>query len=399
MAEKVAVVGIQREEGWLYFLRGSEVWRAPNISGTGLASTSQAEKLASLNFIRDTGYLYYIDSAGDVSRAKRATGSERAKKTRRRRQAVVQKPVVLPVTRHATDSRTLVKGRHLDAYKLEHRLGKGHSAEVWKASVVREIPGIDLKPGQVVAIKIYTSALLQGFQPIRLHREFTVASEVQHPNLARVFDLMISPSRPFHTFMVMEYAEGVTLKEFITAKGHLKAIEAAHLGVQLFSALSEIHSYGAIHRDVKAANIMVSKDVNGLRVKLVDLGIVAVSSDGDLTGQSVFLGSKHSAPFEQLTGAEIDYRADIYGAGSVLYHCLTGRAMYDGTGPEGAIVKQMLSSPARLPIRKDSPASERRLVEFINDCIQIDPLNRPESAELCATSIRSIGEKFRVPRR
>ncbi len=287
--------------------------------------------------------------------------------------------------------RSLRAGMQIDAYKLVKRKGRSQSAEVWQAKVVSPINGVELKLDDIVAIKFYGNSLMQGFQPLRIHREFAVASDVVHENIAKVYDLLISPSRPFYTFMVMEFIDGPTLKEFIKHKRKIAMPDVLLIGFQLFSALAELHSMGAIHRDVKAANIMVSQDKPVITIKLVDLGIVAILSEANLTQGSMFLGSKHSAPLEQLTGIESDERADIYGAGSVLYHCIRGVPMYNDVGPEGAIVKKMLEAPERLQIKemKLSPV-EIELYEFVNQCISVKVEDRPSTVEECIINIARL---------
>lgn len=292
--------------------------------------------------------------------------------------------------------RSLRRGMKLDAYELETRLGRGHSAEVWKARVTKSIGGVDLSPGMTVAIKVYSPSLLQGVQPLRIQREFNVAADLVHENLARVYDLVLSPSRPFHTFMVMEYVEGPSLKALIQQRGRLSTQDVLTIAQQLFSALVELHSVGAVHRDVKAANIMLTAhDQPSPVIKLVDLGIVTLETDDRFTAASMFLGSKHSAPLEQLTGGELDERTDIYGAGTVLYHCLLGRAMYQDIGPEGAIVRTMLSKPEHLLLdAREQTRYELHLSEFINTCISVEARDRPRTALDCVNSIRELATDF-----
>ena len=301
-------------------------------------------------------------------------------------------------TPNATWNRSLRSGMRLDAYELDRRLGRGYSAEVWKARLLDHIDGIELAPGAVVAIKVYSSSLLQGFQPLRIQREFSVAASLVHGNLARVYDLVLSPSRPFHTFMVMEYVDGPTLKSFIEQRRSLELWQVLTIGEQLFSALVELHSMGDVHRDVKAANIMIAQHSStALDIKLVDLGIVSVATDDKFTAASMFLGSKHSAPLEQLTGGEVDERTDIYGAGSVLYHCLRGVPLYQGAGPEGAIVRKMLSAPERMPLDSSAPGSvEQQLAEFVNHCLAVEPRDRPLSALECFRALQKMKANVRA---
>jgi hypothetical protein len=87
MAEKVAKVGVKREPGFLYFLRGSDVWKTPMKRAGGPSAAGKAEKVAAGNFARAEGYLYFLDSAGDVSRAKRAVGGQKRKKAPKKAKA------------------------------------------------------------------------------------------------------------------------------------------------------------------------------------------------------------------------------------------------------------------------------------------------------------------------
>jgi hypothetical protein len=284
----------------------------------------------------------------------------------------------------------------IDSYRLLRRLGRGMSAEVWRARVERVPAGLELKEGQEVAVKIYSRAILSGFQALRIQREFGIASQLNHPNLARVYDVLVSPSRPFHTFLVMEYLEGKTLKDYISPLRAMPVKQIFRIGSQLFSALRELHSVNAVHRDVKAANIMVTNpDAEDVTVKLLDFGIVSVQDEDSLTMGSIFVGSKHSAPLEQLTGEPLDHRADIYAAGTVLFHCYSGRPIYRQVGPEGAIVRRMLQRPETLDVRSGSAGSqEERLISFINRCIAVDKVDRPESAHECVSELDRLGKAF-----
>lgn len=280
----------------------------------------------------------------------------------------------------------LSEGLRLDAYELVRRLGGGASSEVWLARAIETREGVPLEVGDEVALKVYTGFLTHPTQSIRIQREFLIASRFDHDHLATVFDLCISPSRTHGTFMAMEYIAGETLKDLIARRGALKRRLARRIGMQLFRALVEVHSHNAIHRDVKAANIMVQGEADELDIKLVDLGIVFIESDHQLTAHSMFLGSKHSSSPEQLRGDPLDVRADVYGAGSVLFHCLKGRPMYDGAGTEAAIGMRMLTAPEQL----DNPSNDR-LIAFVNRCIAVNKEDRPSSADECVRLLQQAG--------
>ncbi len=272
----------------------------------------------------------------------------------------------------------------VDHYRLVRRLGRGYSAEVWLCEVSGAIPGVALEKGDQVAVKFYELPQISGIESLRIQREFGIAVEADHENLARVYDVMLSTSRPNHTFMAMEYVPGPTLKAYIQQEGPLAFEACVGIGRQLFAALEELHSLGAIHRDVKAANILCQDPTptHIPKIKLVDLGIVYIAAEQGLTQASSFLGSKHSAPFEQLVGDHLDERADIYGVGSVLFSCLMGRELYAGAGPEGAIVRQMLQAPEALE-KGMGRKQEFRFIEFVNACISVDKKLRPKTASDC----------------
>ena len=213
---------------------------------------------------------------------------------------------------------------------------------------------------------------------VRVQREFQVATSIDHPNLVKVYDLVLSPSRPLHNFLVMELVRGRTLKSVIPSHG-MDVKRIVPIAQQIFSALSALHVQDALHRDVKAANIMLTLDGNQEIAKLCDLGIVSVIGDPSLTGTSVFMGSKHSAPFEQMVGEELDPRTDVYAAGSVMYHCYSGRPMYFRAGPEGAIVREMLRRPEQLTPRT-TDLFDLEFVKIVNQCISVEPANRPATA-------------------
>ena len=276
----------------------------------------------------------------------------------------------------------LMPGLQVDHYRLIRRLGAGYSGEVWQAEVVSPPPGVAVVPGQVVAMKQYfPSVLTRSSDSLRIQREFRVASELRHENLVSVFDLVLSPSRTFGSFLVMEYVAGESLKSRIPAQG-FDGQRCLTIGRQLGAALAELHSYGALHRDIKPANIIVLPGEN-LTIKLLDLGIVSLIGEQGLTEASVFLGSKHTSAPEQLFGDEIDERADVYAFGATLYQCYRGKPLYDDEGPVTAVVRAMLANPRSCHAKPEASAEEQRFVQFLDRCLALDPALRPASARQC----------------
>jgi serine/threonine protein kinase len=273
-------------------------------------------------------------------------------------------------------------GLQVDHYRLMRRLGTGYSGEVWQAEVVSVPPGVALVPGQIVAMKQYfPSVLSRSSDSLRIQREFRVASELRHENLVSVYDLVLSPSRTFGSFLVMEYVAGESLKSRIPAQG-FDWQRCVVLGRQLCAALVELHKYGALHRDIKPANIIVLPG-DHLSLKLLDLGIVSLIGEHGLTEASVFLGSKHTSAPEQLFGDEIDERADLYAFGATLYQCYRGKPLYDEDVPVTAVVRAMLENPRSCEPKPGASEDELRLVELMDNCLARDPALRPASAQQC----------------
>jgi hypothetical protein len=281
-------------------------------------------------------------------------------------------------------------GLLVDHYRLIRRLGAGYSGEVWQAEVISPPPGVALVPGQVVAMKQYFPFVLsRSSDSLRIQREFRVASELRHENLVSVYDLVLSPSRTFGSFLAMEYVAGESLKSRIPALGFDWQC-CVTIGRQLCAALAELHSYGALHRDIKPANIIVLPGEK-LSIKLLDLGIVSLIGEHGLTEASVFLGSKHTSAPEQLFGDEIDERADIYAVGATLYQCYRGKPLYDEEGPVTAVVRAMLEHPRSCEPKEGASAEEQRFVRLLDACLAPDPAQRPASARDCLDQLEQLG--------
>jgi len=218
-------------------------------------------------------------------------------------------------------TRGLLAGR----YRMVRTIGVGGQASVHRAVHAH----LDLP----VAIKVFH---LDGYSPLdaqaagqRFLREARMAARARHRNVLAVHDTGQTPDGS--PFLVMELIEGEDLAVRIS-RGPLGIAAVIDLGRQLFAALAAINAAGVLHRDVKPANVMQHAEPDGqMLVKLVDFGIARERLSADrLTSVGAVVGTPHYMAPEQLRREDLDARADLYAACTVLYEAATGQPPFDG---------------------------------------------------------------------
>src|ERR1051326_2431789 len=196
--------------------------------------------------------------------------------------------------------------------RIVGRLGRGGMGEVYRAD--------DLKLGQPVALKFLPEAVDRD--PARLtqlHTEVRMARQVSHPNVCRVYDVGEFDG---HTFLSMEYVDGEDLASLLRRIGRFQEERAIELARQICAGLAAAHDRGVVHRDLKPANIMLD---GGGRIRITDFGLAGATGEVLRSGTPAYM-----AP-EQLTGAEVTPRSDIYALGLVLYELFTGKRALEAT--------------------------------------------------------------------
>lgn len=212
--------------------------------------------------------------------------------------------------------------------------------------------------GDEVAIKIIRGDQAGPVARERFMRESRACARLRHPNIVSIFDFDIDPQG--NPFLVMELLSGPSLKEEIQARGRLELDDLRRIMPSICDALELAHASGIVHRDLKPANIVAHQFAHGERVyKIVDFGVANIresTEDTRLTGAYQFVGTLTYASPEQLTGAAVDARSDLYSLGAVIFEMLTGQVPFAGEDPL-ALVTQHLSVPVRLPsaVRPDLP--------------------------------------------
>src|SRR5258705_214088 len=194
-------------------------------------------------------------------------------------------------------------------------------------------------------------------------------------------------------FFVMPYVEGSTLRDLLVGK-KLSLNNTLALVSQVAGGLAHGHQQGIVHRDVKPENILVDQGPNGLRARLSDFGIALTKADERLTHTGALVGTPHYISPEQVSGAPVDGRADVYALGVVLYECLIGQPPF--VGPLPSVLYRIVHETPKRP-REIGCIVDGQLEALVMACMAKEPALRPQTAgELEAsldryrTSINSI---------
>ncbi|MDP4133336.1 MAG: Stk1 family PASTA domain-containing Ser/Thr kinase [Bacillota bacterium] len=236
-----------------------------------------------------------------------------------------------------------------DRYEIQNEIGAGGMAIVYKAH--------DKVLNRDVAVKVLRPEYKQDQDFIkRFDIEAKAAASLNHPNIVGIHDVGVHDG--LH-YIVMEYIEGKTLKEYISEKGKLDWRETLKVSMQICAALEHAHEHKIIHRDIKPHNIMVN--AAGV-VKVTDFGIARATSASTTTIGTTVLGSAHYLSPEQARGGFTDERSDIYSLGVCMYEMITGTVPFDADNTVAVAMQHLQKEPTPVSeIIPDIPNS----VEFI----------------------------------
>ncbi|MGQ0643545.1 MAG: protein kinase domain-containing protein [Gemmatimonadaceae bacterium] len=229
-----------------------------------------------------------------------------------------------------------------DRYHILERIGAGGMGEVFLAEHVR------MK--RKSALKVMREALTSD--PIavsRFHREAENASQINHPNVAAVYDFGETPNGV--VYIAMEYIPGEPLSDVLEEEGALNPARVADIIAQAADALSAAHGLGILHRDLKPDNIMLTSTRWGTDlVKLVDFGIsrAMASATQQFTSTGMIVGTPEYMSPEQLTGDALDSRSDQYALALIAYFALTGAFPYPAGASKDALLTRLTTAPRKL---------------------------------------------------
>ncbi|MFO0558782.1 MAG: serine/threonine-protein kinase [Polyangiales bacterium] len=252
------------------------------------------------------------------------------------------------------------------------KLGEGTLAEVFR--------GTQRSLSRSVAVKVLKPSITPASQlGKRFLREASILSKLSHQNVPHVYEAGDADGRPF---IVMELIEGPSLRKVMDAQGALPVDTAVSIAHEIAGALAHVHALGFVHRDVKPANILLSRRGD---VKLTDFGIARDTSEPH-DGLGVVGTPSYMSP-EQVLGDRVDFRSDLFSLGILLYEMLTGRRPFEEEAGRTVMQKIRLD-------RYPSPSSLRSGVSTVIErilarCLEKNPANRYDSAD---TVTRDLGD-------
>lgn len=281
-------------------------------------------------------------------------------------------------------------GRTLDRYRIESQLGEGGMGVVYRAR--------DTHLDRIVAVKVLgREKILDPSRRQRFTHEARAASALNHPGIVTIHDIR---SEGGTDFIVMEYVEGSTLEQLISAAG-LRPEVVLRYGIQIADALARAHEAGILHRDLKPSNIIVTPEG---RTKILDFGLAklleapepssnATTVAATLTEQGVLLGTAAYMSPEQAEGRKLDARSDIFSLGSVLYEMVTGRRPFTGES-KLSILSRIASEDPQPPTRLTTALSPE-LEKIILRCLRKDPARRYQTMRDLKAALEDLEEESR----
>ncbi|MFA7636534.1 MAG: Stk1 family PASTA domain-containing Ser/Thr kinase [Monoglobales bacterium] len=265
---------------------------------------------------------------------------------------------------------TILGGR----YEIIEIIGSGGMAIVYKAKCKLL--------NRYVAVKMLREELQDDKDFVeRFKAEARSAASLNHPNIVSVYDVGACDGRDY---FVMEYIDGITLKEIIDTKS-IGWKTACSYGIQIAGAIEHAHRKNIVHRDIKPHNIMITKDNV---VKVTDFGIARAVTSSTIVRAGNVIGSVHYFSPEQASGGAVDFKSDIYSMGVVLYEMLTGKVPFDAENPV-AIAKMHVDDQPRPPMELN-PEIPEALNDIVLKAIAKQPSKRYQKSENFANDLKMV---------
>jgi len=280
-----------------------------------------------------------------------------------------------------------------EKYRIDERLSEGGMGTVYR--------GTHILMDKTVAVKVLRPSLAADEKIVaRFSREARAASKILHPHALSVTDF--GETENGTVFLVMEFLNGVTLKDLIRKEGPMPLPRAVEIMRQVGSALDEAHSQGVVHRDLKSDNIMLLAATAGDYAKVLDFGIAKIKEpdgayDPGLTSPDLVIGTpQYMSPEQCSQSPDIDSRSDIYSLGVILYEMFVGHVPFLGESPTAIMLKHLQHAvPSVLDERPDLPPAVDKVIQ---KAMQKRPENRyPSICELVEDLTMAAGIELKTP--
>jgi serine/threonine-protein kinase len=268
-----------------------------------------------------------------------------------------------------------------ESYEIIRVIGEGGMGRVYEARHQR------LHNKRYAVKMLHDELARQPDVVTRFQREAEAASALEHPNVVAVYD--VNRTELGRPYIVAELLEGEQLGDYLDRVGKVSAEEAAQLIRPVCRALGAAHARGIVHRDVKPENVFLAGDPASATVKVLDFGISKVGeTSGTLTKTGMVMGTPGYIAPEQARGDRVDFRADIYALGAILYRAVTGNKPFEDLDPMAAITAVLVDEPPR-PSSIDSaipPAFEL----VVQRAMSKNPADRYASMEELETALEAF---------
>lgn len=267
-------------------------------------------------------------------------------------------------------------------YEILEVVGNGGMATVYKARC-RLL-------NRYVAVKVLKETLKSDEEVVkRFITESRAAASMSHHNIVSVYD--VGETEEGLNYIVMEFVDGMTLKEYIKSKGRLNGREAFEFAYQIARALECAHAHGIIHRDIKPHNIILTSDGT---LKVTDFGIARTTTSNTvkMPGNGDIFGSVQYISPEQARGGYVDARSDIYSLGVVLYEMLTGRLPFDGDNAVSVAIQKLENEPEDIRNLTDDITDGE--AEIVMKAISREQYKRYQTATEAADALKAVLDGF-----
>ncbi len=262
-----------------------------------------------------------------------------------------------------------------DRYEVMEVLGSGGMGEVYRV--------LDTEINEEVALKLLRPEITADPQTVeRFRNELRLARRISHPNVCRVYHI---GDHEGAYYITMELVPGEDLTSLISRSGPFTAEQVISTATQMCEGLAEAHRLGVIHRDLKLQNVMLDRQG---RARIMDFGIARQLESQGMTETGMMIGTPEYMSPEQLDGADVDARSDLYAVGVILFEMATGRPPFQGPTPFAVAVKHRLDAPP------DPRTLDARIPEVISrvilKCLKKDRGERYQSTEELLSELHRV---------